>query len=340
MNHAVLSRIVAVAVFALAAPAFADPAPGELYDGETIAQAPARAAAWGGGSAVDSTDSVFAVGKQSVLASINGPYQGIVFTLASPIALGDPRADQTRYLSITLSPVVASPPAPPPPPKAHRDGPPDRIGSIRTGSLMHLAQFAGVDGQAPGGQPGQPGAPNQPGGVAAPVAPPPPPPIKNLRFVLGLTDGSSVEYVRSIPDPPLGTTWVTMGVPLAGLAWSADQAKNAQLSSIVIGGDTAGTLYIASLKIASDTSPIAVNVSGDTEFAVSQPGNYSAVIDAGSSNVTWTWNANDGSPVEHGQTFTHMFPRPGKYNVELTVADIDGLKKPITGSFKVVVQAD
>jgi plastocyanin len=97
---------------------------------------------------------------------------------------------------------------------------------------------------------------------------------------------------------------------------------------------------VAAVSVNSDTDPIAVTVSGDTEFSASQPGNYTALVNAGSSNVTWTWNANDGTPVEHGQTFTHQFARAGKYNVQCTIADIDGLKKPVTGSFTVVVQAD
>jgi hypothetical protein len=304
-----------------------------LYDGDKLSQAASVIGPWGGGSVADADDVSYAAGKRAIVVNINGPYQGGVFTPKNSVSLGDPKSDKTRYLQIGFSLAPAQPPPPPKAPRIRKDGLPDTIGSVPHRSRIRLAQFMdpGAGVPQPGGD--NPGAP----GTTVDVAPPPQ--MQFLHFILTLVDGSGIEYTRAIPPAVDGSTWVTMGVPLATLPWSDAQTGSILLKSVTVTADISGPLYVAFLRIASDTLPITASVAGDTEITINQAASFTSTVSAGSSNVTWTWDAHDGSPVEHNPSFTHAFAKPGKYNVTLTIADIDGLKKPVTVPYKVVVQS-
>lgn len=342
---ALWGAVAVLAGGACASAAAADAPALELYGGETVAQAASIITPWGGGSVSDTDQANFIDGKRSLLFTTIGPYQGVAFTLKSPLEVGDVRTDKTHYLTIAIAFSPAGPPAPVVVPKPKpKNSLPDQIGSAPA-SLFHLAsvQLAQVQmPNMPGGMPGMQGAP-QPApdnGAQQPAAPvaPAAPLLNYLRAVITTPSGTTSECIRAVPTPLQNAIWITMGFPLSNFALSAQDAAHLSISRVVIAGDTTAKAYLGYVRLTTDSKPFAAVIQGDTDLTPSVPGNYMFFLDSGSSNVKWDWTIDDGSPAEHGVTLTHQFAKPGVYHVGLTVTDIDGIKAPFTTSIKVVVQ--
>jgi gliding motility-associated-like protein len=80
------------------------------------------------------------------------------------------------------------------------------------------------------------------------------------------------------------------------------------------------------------------NFSGPTQVCTGTPHN-TKFIGSGNNIVKYTWDFNDGTPIQTGNNLSHAFsPAPGPYSVKLVVTDNNGCMDSITKNNYVSVQ--
>lgn len=283
------------------------PAPEDvvLYNGTDAATAGLTVAAWGGGSAQDSTDISFAKGHSLKVTTLD-PYQGARITFSTPVDLGSTADDKARMFLITLRLTKVDRTFPPPTPT-------DDNGN----------GFPG-EGGPPGGFGGQFGAANQTvSGLSK---------LKTVHFLFTLANGAQADILRTMPDADTSGAeqWVNLAVPLAALSFSP-AAGSSPLQSVAIAGDDFAVFYVGQIKLIHDTTPITCYAGDRQEVAPRQSVVLHGSADGGASSLLYTWDFDDKDGVTaqaYGPDVTTQYLKSGDYKVTLTVSDVDGLKKP------------
>lgn len=176
--------------------------------------------------------------------------------------------------------------------------------------------------------------------VAALAAIPFKPKIKDIRLLITTTDGKKSEaFVPVKTSEPLGEGWRSISVPLQGI--TGFERTNKTVQEIAISTDTFATVYIGSIQVSTDTTPLWGEIQGAaSNLAVGDTATFAGYGEGGSSVLLLTWDFDDKDGIQvdaEGPQVKRAFRKPGKYVVTLTVADRYGLKQPVRASTTVVV---
>ncbi len=328
-----------------------------IYAGNPMSATTMTVKAWGGGTAVDSTDGAYTKGGHGIRIETGGVYQGGQINFTQPVSLGNLKADKTRYLQFILS-VAAS--------NKYSASGPIAASAASTSYHYHLPSgsvqvaqaprpypgqpmpYPGMPGQqpgVPGGYPGQPGG--MPGNPNAPAAAPsdvtssiPTLPIQNLHVVLKFASGAQVDMIRPVRPGNGDSQWVAVSIPLAAIPVSDADAANAVLSAIFIGSDTAALLMIGEIRTVSNATPISAYAGEAQQVPTNTDVTFVATADGGVSALKFEW---DFDHPDHfideaeGLSVVHHFSKAGTYKVTLRVSDVDGIKAAATATQTVTV---
>lgn len=331
-----------------------------LYDGQSPDAAKVSIASWGGGAVEDNAQVSFSKGHSLKVTTLD-PYQGARMSFQTPADLGIV-TDTARTMVLTLRLTADTrvlPPIPPPTQNGPDNGGPDdnggqmdQGGQMDNGGQMDqgrrldtgepqiiMAQFLPpADGNA---------QPTTPAGTDA-ASSPPVQGLTRLHLIFTLANGAQADIERPYPDLSKTNTgagaeqWVTIGVPLSILHFSAP-GGGSPLQSITIAGDDYAVFYVGQIKVTQDTAPVTcfagvddASVARDTPITLrgTASGGYSVL------NYSWDFDASDGIAEQAtGMLATTQYAKgPQDYKVTLTVTDVDGLKKPAVSTVTLHVQ--
>jgi len=192
-------------------------------------------------------------------------------------------------------------------------------------------------------------------------------PFSKMRFLLTMADGSQYETIRpvEIQGAESPDAWVPVNVPLISIIHKPAAAPaetpattpaaapavspatapaepltgNAvMLASIAVGGDRYQQFNIGDIDIITDDTNILIDPLDEKIAFVQDQLTFTATAQGGASTLRYSWDF-DGDKKEDktGKSVQQVWRKPGKYNVVLTVSDIDGLKPPATTSVVVDV---
>lgn len=161
--------------------------------------------------------------------------------------------------------------------------------------------------------------------------------IERVRMLIRTSDGKLSEAFL-----PIGLNhnrWKSLGVPLNKIAGFSK--TNMEISSVALGADAPGALYLGELRVVNDKT----SIQGFTEKSSMQVSRDQETVFVGSAEsgstlveFVWDFNAKDGLQEDAvGQAVFHRFRVPGEYTVTLTVRDKYGIKKPWHGTITVTV---
>jgi hypothetical protein len=307
-----------------------------IYGGEQVgAGMPIQVAAWGGGSAADSTTNSYTSAGHSIKIDTAGMYQGGRILFNPPLMVGDLKADKYRFLTFVFT-LGSSP----------------KYGATASGGSYHYS-FEGKSVQVaqvptpvqmmpPGGmQGGMPGA-TPPTGVPGQQGQAAPAqvvvlPISTLHVILQFTDGSQAELNRLVTVTSGDFNWIHLGIPLAAIPASE---SDAQIKSITIGTDAPAELIIGQIVLLDSPTPISCFAGSDETVPTNSVVTLSGTGDGGSSTLKYDWDFNStGEFVSQGtgQTVNHTYTTAGDYKVTLRVSDYDGIKDPATSTVTIHV---
>lgn len=264
-----------------------------LFRGELGSGSNVTVGSWGSGSAEQSKEHVY-VGDSSILLTTEGLYQGGRLGFNNPVDLTEAFQNPNAYLRMRVRFTGAG--------STQNAYDPESLQTTRTSAS----------------------------------------PFDRMRFVLTMADGTTRELVRPISlqptDDPEG--YSVIAFPLAALlkkpdgsAAAAPTGDGAKLKQLAIFGDKFGTLNIGEINVLTDETPISVTPPDVPPAFTNDAIPFVASAEGGASTLKYTWDfdASDGIQVDaEGSSVSHIYTKPGKYKVTLTVSDIDGIKKPVT----------
>lgn len=158
------------------------------------------------------------------------------------------------------------------------------------------------------------------------------PKASKMRFVFISDSGESIEAIE--PTGPLDTddNWMRVAVPLTKFK-GRDGIPEFRLKSLLIFTDIPGTVYLGSIKLTSDSTPIKVDPLDPRTVAIMDPQFFVAVATGGVSslNYAWDFDSNNGVQVDCSEKMAkYVYSKGGEYTVTLTVSDANGIKDPVT----------
>lgn len=258
-----------------------------LYRGESIASSNIRLASWGSGRAEESKENVLS-GDTAIKVTTHGLYQGARLDFKNPIDLSAALSRPGTYLRFQA-----------------------RFNSQTGGLQNNFNPFSLETSQKAAS------------------------PFDRIRFLLVMADGKQYELIRPADIPPSEDidSYVPIAFPLAAVAKAAGKTltgDSARLKSLAIFGDKYQQFQVGEISVLTDETEISIAPLDDqiafTDDEMTFVG--SAEGGAGTLRFCWDWDARDGIQEDSiGRAVTHVFKKPGKYTITLTVKDEDGLKK-------------
>jgi PKD repeat protein len=109
---------------------------------------------------------------------------------------------------------------------------------------------------------------------------------------------------------------------------------------LAVFGDRYQQFFIGEISVLTDDTEIVVDPLDEPIAAINDQITFTGTAQGGASTLKYSWDfdAKDGIQEDQvGQVVTHTYRKAGTYKVTLTVADLDGLKKPSTTSVDVEV---
>jgi hypothetical protein len=323
-----------------------------IYGGSPVASgAPINVVNWGGGTGSNTSGGAYTSSGNAIKIDTGGMYQGATIVFSPPLALGDLKADKTKYLQFIYT-VNGNP----------KYGGVSASGSSHfspISSLLHDAQYAPAPrpmfpGQMPGGtaMPGMgrapgPGGPRPGGTGAAPTGPTaivpdalPSLPIAEMHFVFQFSDGSKAEMLRPVSAGSEDINWLRLSIPFVAIPASASAASTGTITQISIGSDSPAEIVIGEIRSIVNVTPISAFAGQDETLTAGTSFALQATADGGASTLQYDWDFDAVPPFvseASGQQITHTYKSAGNYPVTLQVSDIDGLKAPTTSTVTIHV---
>lgn len=172
-------------------------------------------------------------------------------------------------------------------------------------------------------------------------------PFNRMRFLLTMADNTRFELVRPIEVQPSEDpdAWTAISIPVGavlrkagGDALPTPMGEGAKLAQIALFGDRYEQFHIGEINIITDETEIDVEPLPDQIAFVRDELTFTGSAQGGTSTLRYSWDF-DGDKQEDstGRVVRHFWRRPGKYEVTLTVSDVDSLKKPASASVTIDV---
>lgn len=345
-----------------------------IFQGQTQQSSGLKLLPWGSGSAEPSERYVF-TGVNSIKVRTHGRYQGARLILDKPVPLSNALAEGNACLELSV--LIADRETAGGVGRGPGGGMlgPGGMGG-RSGGMLGPGGMGGSSGGmlGPGGMGGSSGGMLGPGGMGGSSGGRPgqggrggssdgemgpggmggansasqslitePKPIKNIRLVVVLSDGKTLdllmpmEYAQSVREG-----WKTLSIPFSAIP--ALKSAEGSITEVRLFGDAVGTIYLGQIRTVVDATPIRVDYLPDRTVAVNDEVTFNGSAEAGSSQLLYQWTVLKAGeklsplPVDaEGKTFTHKFRKNGDYEVHLTVRDLYGKKQPVTTVGKVRV---
>jgi hypothetical protein len=276
---------------------------------------------WGSGTIAE-TDGIAYSGTTSIRVSSRNFFQGGSMTLGKPVDLAKKFDDKSNLLGVTFF--------------------------LEDAGWVYGKDDKNVSHAGSGGLIGKGGGATQldPGfskNVDVRKSVPFKPKISSVRLIITTTDDKKSEvYI------PIGTSqsaadslgWRNISIPLQAI--NGFDRTNKIVKGIAVSTDTWATMYIGSINIVTDQTPIRGEIEKVTSLnlALGDDVKLSAYGEGGSSVLVYDWDFDDTDGIQidaEGPAISHKFRKAGKFKVTLTISDQYGLKKPFITSFPVIV---
>ncbi len=318
-----MKKLLCLCFVAVFAPAMAQVAPTMLYaPARSIKDQKISLQGWGSGTIVEN-DQVAFQGTTSLRVSSRNFFQGGTMTLGDPKDLAKKYDDKANLLQFTFFLEDAG----------WVYGVNDRSGGkFGNESVKHAGPGAGGAIQEHSG-----GGSTEKFEHAVPFKPK----IKEVRLIVTTTDDKKSEiYVPIKSSQTMGNEWRRIAVPLQAI--SGFDRTNKIVKDISISSDTFATIYVGSIGVITDQTPITGSIQNLTSLnlALGDEVPLTADGDGGTSVLVYSWDFDDRDGIQvdaEGQSVKHKFRKAGKFKVTLTISDLYGLKKPYVTSFPVTV---
>ncbi|MGI6294872.1 MAG: PKD domain-containing protein [Armatimonadota bacterium] len=165
------------------------------------------------------------------------------------------------------------------------------------------------------------------------------PKASKVRFVFVSDTGQAVEAVERTVALDADDNWMRVAVPLAKFS-SIPGIKEFRMKQLMIFTDTPGTVFLGSMKLVTDTTPIKVDPLDARTTSIMYTEYFVANAEGGVSNLNYAWDfdSRDGIMADStGRIAKYTYKAGGEYTVTLTVSDANGLKDPVTVSTVITV---
>lgn len=160
------------------------------------------------------------------------------------------------------------------------------------------------------------------------------PKAEKMRFVFVSDSGESVEAIEPTSALDPDDLWMRVVVPLNKFKVK-EGLPEFRMKRLLVFTDIASTLYMGSLKLTTDDSPIKVDPLDPRTVAIMDPQFFSASASGGVSSLAYAWDFDSSNGVQADSTekvSKYTYSKGGEYTVSLTVSDADGIKEPVTVS--------
>lgn len=279
---------------------------------------------WGSGTIRETNEAAYE-GTVSIGVATRSFFQGGIMNFGTPIDLGGAFADKSNLLRLTLKVASSG--------QVFQGG--GSSGGAAVGSPSAGAAGGPPRGSGEGAPAGQAGGGTAQPGAASTEA------LKNIRLIVGTTDGKKSEVYVPISTSSAGERgWRFVAIPLQGV--HGLENTNKVVKSIAISGDAPTTVYVGDIRIINDTTKISgdINPKGSMNLAIGDEVTFTGYGYGGASVLKYSWdfNAADGIQAEaDGQVVKRKFRKPGNYTITLTISDAYGLKASYTCTVDVKV---
>lgn len=155
-----------------------------------------------------------------------------------------------------------------------------------------------------------------------------------VRFAFVSDTGQTVEAVERTVALDADDNWMRVAVPLAKFS-SVPGIKEFRMKQLMIFTDTPGTVFLGSMKLVTDTTPIKVDQLDERTTSIMYTEYFVANAEGGVSNLNYAWDfdSRDGIMADSTDRIAkYTYKTGGEYTVTLTVSDANGLKDPVTVS--------
>ncbi len=172
------------------------------------------------------------------------------------------------------------------------------------------------------------------------------PKASNMRFVF-INDNGGMQSIEQPTTKIDDDNWMRISIPLSKFRLAEGETEY-KLSKFMIFTDIPATLYLGELKMTNDNTPITVDVNGMQDFGVNTKVFFIANAYAGLTDLDYSWDFDDRDGIQEeckGMVGSHSFKitqnddgaTNGNYTITVTVSDKNGVKKPVTATYKVSV---
>lgn len=306
------------------------------FPGKTVKDQNIGLKGWGSGTIRETNEAAYE-GTVSIGVATRSFFQGGIMNFGSPIDLAAAFGDKSNLLRITLK-VANSGMVFPGGGATPGGGNPGAgfgaVGNTGGGAAGGPPRPGGAGGEGVGAGQAGPGG-TAPGGSGATES------LKNIRLIVGTTDGKKSEVYVPISTSSAGERgWRFVAIPLQGVRGLEN--TNKIIKSIAISGDAPTTVYVGEIRVINDTTKISgdINPRGAMNLALGDEITFTAYGYGGSSVLKYTWDFNgaDGIQVDaEGQVVKRKFRKPGSYTITLTISDAYGLKASYSTSVEIKV---
>jgi hypothetical protein len=160
-----------------------------------------------------------------------------------------------------------------------------------------------------------------------------------VRFVFVSDSGQTIEAVEPTAAIDPDDNWMRVAVPLAKFK-SIAGITEFRMKQLLIFTDIPSTIYLGSMKLATDTTPIKVDPLDPRTIAIMDQQFFVATATGGVSSLKYSWDFDSSNGLQADSSdriAKYVYKTGGEYTVTLTVGDADGLKEPVTVSTVVSV---
>lgn len=262
---------------------------------------------WGSGSATE-VDKPVLVGSRAIRITTQGLYQGGRLTFKQPVDLSAAFANpktyvrmQARFDTTQVGSVGGGPGGP-------EGGPPPGFGGAGGFGGVETARFAAS-------------------------------PFDRMRFVLTMADGKQYEMIRPVVVPPSEDpdSYVPLAFPVKAILKKGDgtsaavpNGDGAKLKEIAIFGDKYQQFIVGEMEVVTDDTDISAASLEEPIVYTSDQITFNGSAEGGASTLRYSWDFDSADGIQEdavGRNVSHVFTKPGKTTVTLTVSDQDGIKQ-------------
>ncbi|MCX6344069.1 MAG: hypothetical protein NT018_03205 [Armatimonadetes bacterium] len=172
------------------------------------------------------------------------------------------------------------------------------------------------------------------------------PNASKVRFVF-VNDKGGTQSIEQPTTKIDDDNWMRIAIPLSKFKHAEGETEY-KLSKFIISTDIPATLYFGELKMTTDKTPITVDVNGMQDFGVNTKAFFLASAYAGITALDYSWDFDAENGIQKectGMVGSHSFKlkqnedgtTSGDYIITVTVSDKNGVKKPVTATYKVSV---